>query len=204
MICQHCLYKLELFYDFKERVVRTQSLLLEIFEEINTNKVQNDRDLEKIQSVDIINHPDFLTSQQILVEQTIQNQLNAHMGQRSNVIVNPEMILVHHSTGINAHALDTLDHNTFHHELTNPDISNNSLETQETVVTDVTNSVRHIQNTHYNDADIDILHQSNQLLNGNYRINNEIASSVVSNATLTDDSQESRTTIDTKVSKFNI
>lgn len=204
MICEHCLYKLELFYEFRERTVRTQTLLLEIFQEINTNKVQNEHHLEKIQSVDIVgmNHSDFLTPQQILADQVIQNQLDSHMGQRSNVIVNPEMLLVHHNVGINAHHLDGLDHSTLHHELTNPDISDHSLEAQETIVPDGANNISQIQNTDYNETEMNILHQSSEILNEQYRIHEELASSMTSNATVTDDSQETRSVIDMKVSSL--
>lgn len=202
MICEHCLYKLELFFDFKERAVRTQTLLLEIYEDINSNKVQNEHHLEKIQSVDIggVNHSDFLTSQQILAEQAIHNQLDSHISQRSNVIVNPEMLLVHPSVGINAHHLDGLDHSTLHHELTNPDISDHSLQDQETIVPDGTNSIQQMQNTHYNEAEMNILHQSSEILNEQYGMHEELASSMTSNATLTDDSQETRSVADMKVS----
>lgn len=200
MICEHCLYKLELFHEFRERAVRTQSLLLEIYEEINTNKVQNEHHLEKIQPVDIVgmNHSNFLTSQHILSDQSIQNQLDSHIEQRSNVIVNPEMLLVHHNVGLTAHPLHDLDHNTLHQELTNPDMSNHSLEPQE-IVPDGVDTIRHIQNTHYNETEITIIHPSNQILNEQYRMHEEMSSSITRTSNLTEDSQETRSAVDLKV-----
>lgn len=178
MICEHCLYKLELFYEFRERAVRTQSLLIEIYKEINTNKVQNTQ-----RSIDLVgmNHSDFMVHQQQLL--TEHNQLDLHLEHRANIIVNSEMVLGQHSVDIDTHSLDTL--NLQHH-----DISNHSLEAQEIL------AEAGSQNTQYSETEIDILPPHNQILK---ELHEELQSDVADNGALTDDSQEASSEIEIKV-----
>lgn len=177
MICEHCLYKLELFYEFRERAVRTQSLLIEIYKEINTNKVQNTQ-----RCIDLVglNQPDFLVHhhQQLLAE---HNQLDLHLEHRANIIVNNEMVLGQHNVGIDS--LETLN-------LQHPDMSNHSLEAQEILAETAS------QNTQYSETVINILPTHNQILK---ELHEELQSGVASNDALTDDSQEANSEIEIKV-----
>lgn len=157
MICEHCLYKLELSYEFREKAVRTQSLLIEIYK-ITSNKTQS----EHHQPVDIagLNHNDFIVQQQhLLTEHNIHSHLDLHLEHR---IVNHSMVLDHHNVGIDAHhPLDGLD--LHHPELTNQD----SLETGEMLS-------NHGSSAHYNETEIGILQQHTQILNEQYRIHPEL------------------------------
>lgn len=176
MICEHCLYKLELFYDFRERAVRTEAVLIDLFKELNSARVQNEQQMVKIsQPMDVVstmNHPDMIMVQHphLLTEHSIHsvNELDlSHLEHRENMIVEHEIILAHQNVDMNSHSLDAIDLN--HHELSQ-DLSNHSLQTQEMLV-NTTNNVHGIQNTRYTE---DLMHQQQQLLDEQYRLQHEL------------------------------
>lgn len=186
MVCEHCLYKLELFYDFRERAVRTQSLLIEVFKEINISEVQNQKIIHPININ--MSEPNFMMHQQLLADHNIHNQIDLHLEHRTNIIVNNEMVLGQHDVNIDTHSLDAL--NLHHHEM-----SNHSLETQE--MSDVPSNIR---NAHYNETEISVLHQHNQhVLNAQFRLQEDLQPAMTDSGGLTDDSQGARSDMENKV-----
>lgn len=107
MMCEQCVYKLELFYDFRERSVRTEALLIDLLkEEIDSARIQNEHQLVKIsQSIDMvgnIDHTDLIMvpHHQLLAQHGIQtvNELDLpHLEHRNSMIVEHEIILGNYS-----------------------------------------------------------------------------------------------------------
>lgn len=182
MICEHCLYKLELCYDFRERAVRTETILLALFKELkelNSARVQNEQQLAKIsQSMDVVDtmeHPELIMVQHphLLTEHNIHNVNEidlSHLEHRDNIIVEHEIILAHQNVDMNAHSLDGIDLN--HHELSQ-DLSNHSLQTQEILVNTASN-VHSIQNARYSEGNLELIHHQQQFLDEQYRLQHEL------------------------------
>lgn len=168
MICENCLYKLELFCDFRDRSARTERLLIELYKEIKSSRTHNEQQSCMVP----IGHNDLIMVQQhqLLNEQNLQNVPEidlSHLGQREGMIVEHEIILTHH-VDMNSHSLDSIDLN--HHDLTNQDISNQSLQTQESVLVDNTN--HSIQDTGFTDS-LNLI-QQHQLLSDQFRLQQDI------------------------------
>lgn len=179
MICEHCLYKLELCYDFRERAVRTEALLIDLFKELNSARVQNEQQIVKIShSMDVVasmDHPELIMVQHphLLTEHNIHNVNEidlSHLEHRDNMIVEHEIILAHQNVDMSGHSLDGIDLN--HHELSQ-DLSNHSLQTQEILV-NTGGSVHSIQSARYNEGSLELIHQQQQFLDEQYRLQHEL------------------------------
>lgn len=186
MICEHCLYKVEFFYEFRERAVRTQSFLIDLYKELNG---QNGQPEKMPQSVNVLelNHPQFIVHPLLS-----DHNLDLHLEHRTNTIMNQEIILGHQNVSIDTHSLDGIDLN--HHELTNQDISNHSLETQEMLTADA-----HNFHNRY-DEEMHML-QQNQMLHEQYRVHQELHSSLSDNEGRSEASQTT-SEIEIKVSVY--
>lgn len=92
MICENCLYKLELFFEFRERTVRTEKLLEDLMKELGNEKIQQEGALNVL-TMDhnaLIMIPDHhLLGHQM---QNIQMDLS-HLSQRENISVEHNLIL---------------------------------------------------------------------------------------------------------------
>lgn len=188
MICEHCLYKLELLYDFRLRAVRTQSLLKEIYKERNISEVQNQKVIKLINIK--MSKPNFMVHQQLLADHSIQNQIDLHLDHPTNIIVNNDMVLEEHDIDIHTQSLEAL---VLQHE----EISNHSLEAQE-ILSDGSSKSR---NAHYKETEISVLHQHNQnVLNEQFRLQDELQPVITESVVLADDSQ--RVKSDTEVNQF--
>lgn len=127
MICENCLYKLELFYDFRERSVRTEKLLIELYKEIisNISNVQLSHDLNQqscMVSLDsseliMIEHPQLVDYQNL---ENVSNITLPSMDHCTDMIVQNEINLTEESMnlkpfsniGVNSHNLDPQDHSS--------------------------------------------------------------------------------------------
>lgn len=127
MICENCLYKLELFYDFRERSVRTEKLLIELYKEIisNISNVQLSHDLNQqscMVSLDsseliMIEHPQLVDYQNL---ENVSNITLPSIDHCTDMIVQNEISLTQDSMnlkpfsniGVNSHSLDPPDHSS--------------------------------------------------------------------------------------------
>ncbi|KAJ8924726.1 hypothetical protein NQ315_000878 [Exocentrus adspersus] len=173
MICENCLYKLEMFCDFRERSVRTEKLLVELYKELKLSHAhceQQEPEQQQLCMVPISHHDLVMVQQhQLLTEQGLQNVPDldlTHLGQRDGMIVGQEIILTHH-VDINSHSLDSIELN--HHDLTH-DLSNHSLQTQESVLVD--SNAHSIQDTRFTDS-LNLI-QQHQLLSEQFRLHDDL------------------------------
>ncbi|KAG5898397.1 hypothetical protein JTB14_030375 [Gonioctena quinquepunctata] len=123
MICENCLYKLELLCDFRDRSVRTERLLLELLKEI-TNRTDNETlqaCLVPMDASELI----MVQHHQLLSNQSVSELDLTSLNHREGMIVNHEIIL---SQEVNSHSLDSIVNN---HSLSNQDFSNQSLHSQD-------------------------------------------------------------------------
>lgn len=183
MICENCLYKLELFCDFRERSARTERLLVELYKEIKSSRPHSEQQSCMVP----IGHNDLIMVQQhqLLNEQNLQSVPEidlSHLGHRESMIVEHEIILTHH-VDMNSHSLDSIDLN--HHDLTNQDISNQSLQTQESVLVD--NTTHNIQDTGFTDS-LNLI-QQHQLLSDQFRLQQDIPVNMASEENTTNNIQ---------------
>ncbi|CAH0546825.1 unnamed protein product [Brassicogethes aeneus] len=150
MICENCLYKLELLSEFRERSTRTERILLELYKEINSSRLHE--------------QPPILVDQSELLMVQPHHLLNEHnlenIDLRDDMMVEHEIILTHHNVDINTHSLDSLDLNS--HSLTNQELSNQSLQTQESIIIDAGNS-QSLQDSHFEDENLSLIHQHHLL-----------------------------------------
>lgn len=174
MICENCLYKLELLFDFRERSLRTENLLISLFKEINAAKLSTTE--QQIVNMSEIDQQDMIMIQhhhQLLNEQGIQNvnEIDLSQLQQRDMIVEHEIILSQQNVDINPHSLANIDLN--HHELAGQDISN-----QETILVDGTNNVR------YAEENLHLIQQEHQLLTEQYRLQHTLHINITENNTI--------------------
>ncbi|KAJ8929269.1 hypothetical protein NQ314_018062 [Rhamnusium bicolor] len=167
MICENCLYKLELFCDFRERSARTERLLVELYKELNTTRAENDQEQTCLVPID---HNELIMVQhhQLLNDDNLQSVSEidlTHLGQREGMIVEHEIILTHHNVDMNSHSLDSIDLNN--HDLTNQDLSNHSFKTQESIMVD--SSAHSIQDPQFTEDNLNLM-QQHQLLSDQFRL----------------------------------
>lgn len=168
MICENCLYKLELFFEFRDRCIRTETILIDLYKEINSSRIQSKQNIVHINDpLDIVSmdHHDLIMvpQQQLLNEHGIQNVSDLDLNQlsnRENMIVGHEIILAHQNVDISNHSLDTIDLN--HQEL-----SNHSLQTQSRILVDENGSVHSLQDTGFAESNLDLI-QEHQIINEAY------------------------------------
>nr|XP_023020248.1 zinc finger protein 260-like [Leptinotarsa decemlineata] len=123
MICENCLYKLELFCDFRDRSARTERILLELFKEISSSQNEslhaclvpmNDNDLMMVQHHHLLNN------------QNVSDLDLSTLDQREGMVAEHEVINLNQD--IHSHSMDSIINN---HSLSNQDYSNQSLHTQD-------------------------------------------------------------------------
>nr|CAI5826049.1 unnamed protein product [Callosobruchus analis] len=168
MICENCLYKLELFCDFRERSARTERLLLELYKEIATSRSHtqqpclvpvDNHELVLIQSHHPLHNDHNLRDVSEIDLSSLEN--------REGIIVDHEIILTHQNVHINSATLENID--LSNHDL-NQDHSNQSLQAQEVAVTDsVTEDARYAENLSL---------MQHQLLTDQFRLQQELQLSI--------------------------
>lgn len=146
MICDACLYKLELFIDFRERSVRTEKLLLELYKEL-TNCIENGQQpcLVPITSNELI-----------MVQHHLQNISDMELPSLSH---NQEIIM---TPDVNSHSLESIVSSS----LSNTDFSNQTFNAQETAITDSNSNSKFEDNL--------TLMQEHQLLTDQFRLQQDL------------------------------
>lgn len=173
MICDNCLYKLELLFDFRDRAMRTETLLVDLYKELNATRLQNEHMVKM--NVVPMDHSDLIMvdQHQLLTDHNIQNVNEidlSHLGQRNNIIVEHEIILSHQNVDLSSHSLDTISLN---HNLTNQDLSNHSLSGANTILVDESGSMHGIADVRYSEANLDLIRHEH-MLTEQYRLQNSI------------------------------
>ncbi|CAH1980623.1 unnamed protein product [Acanthoscelides obtectus] len=164
MICENCLYKLELFSDFRERSARTERLLVELYKEIATTRAQqpclvpvDNHELVLVQS----HHP-------LLADHSLRDVSEIDLSSlehRGGIIVDHEIILTHQNVHINSTALDI---DLSNHDL-NQDHSNQSLHGQEVAIVDSVSEAQYAENLSL---------MQHQLLTDQFRLQQELQLSI--------------------------
>lgn len=150
MICENCLYKLELFYDFRERTVRTEKLLLELYREIlsNISNVHLNNDLHQAACMVSLDNSDLIMveHQQLVDYQNLENVSNINlpsMDDCTDIIVQNQINL--NQGNINLKSFSDIEVNT--HNLDTQDHSNSNLPNQESsLLASSDTQESHIQN----------------------------------------------------------
>lgn len=133
MICENCIYKLELFYDFRERTVRTEKLLIELYKEIISHIPDEELDHELNQQscmVSLGNSELMMVEHEHLVDyQNLENVSNVNLSSMdsSNVIVQNQINFSQESMGLKD--FGNMDINNHHIDIQNH--SNRSLNIEE-------------------------------------------------------------------------
>lgn len=161
LVCENCLYKLNLLSEFKEKTILAEKILIDLLKNVNSNKmVQHSQ--QQMDAVDLI----MAQSQQLLVNHGIDSvdEIDlGHLGTREQLIVDHEIILSHQNVDINGHSLDNINLN--HH-----DISNHSLQTQDSILVE---SGSGIDSARFANDNLDLIpHQ--QLLNEQFRLQHDL------------------------------
>lgn len=170
MICDNCVYKLEAFWEFRDRAVKTESLLVDLYKQLSVTKVQNEQELVKMNIVSM-EHSELIMvdpHHELLSDHNIQNVSDldlAPLSHRDNIIVGQEIILSHQD--INSHSLDNINLN---HDLTNQDLSNHSLQGPSTILVDANGSVHAMSNVRYTEANIELIRNEQHLFTEQYRL----------------------------------
>ena len=158
MVCESCLYKLNLLSEFREKSILTEKILLDLLKDMNTGKQQMD--------VVAMDHDLMMAqNQQLLVNHGMGvDEIDlGQLGPREQLIVGHEIILTHQSVDMNGHALDNINLN--HHEL-NQEISNHSLPAQDAILVES-------ESARFGSDNLDLIpHQ--QLLSEQFRLQHEL------------------------------
>lgn len=150
MICETCLYKLELFSDFRERSVRTEKLLIELYKQLS-DCIQNGQQpcLVPINGNEIIMVP-----QHLLNNQSVSDiELSSLSQSAQEIILAPDI----HSQSLESIVTSSLS---------NPDFSNQTFSTQESVVVDSNSGSKFDENL--------TLIQQHQLLTDQFRLQQDL------------------------------
>ncbi|XP_017786267.1 PREDICTED: zinc finger protein 260-like [Nicrophorus vespilloides] len=112
MICDHCLYKLEMLFDFHQRSLRTESILVDLFKELSQQVKMDDVSLEHSNLV-MVHHQGLLSEHGM----PHMNELNEH---ELEVLTNREHIIAGHEIIQNV-SLDNIElsNHELNHELSN-------------------------------------------------------------------------------------
>jgi KRAB domain-containing zinc finger protein len=172
MVCEHCIYKLNMLSEFKEKSIFTERMLLNLLKEVNSGKIvqQEQQDINVVQmDHDLM----MMQNQQLLANHGISSvdEIDlAQLGPREQLIVGHEIILTHQSVDMNGHSLENINLN--HHELTTQDISNHSLPTQDSILVE-SGSTHDIEGARFTSDNLDLIpHQ--QLLNEQFRLQHDL------------------------------
>lgn len=176
MICENCVYKLESFWEFRDRVIRTESLLVDIYKQLSTNKVQNEQ--QQVVKIDIVamDHSELIMVEPHLLnhEHNLQNVNEIDLAplnhRDNNIIVGQEIILSHQD--INSHSLDdiNLSHH-HHHDLTNQDLSNHSLQNANTTTMLV--DAHTLANVRYTE-NLELIRDEQHIFNEQFRLQQQL------------------------------
>lgn len=121
MICESCLYKLELFFDFRERSVRTENILITLLKEMSSPKLnQHEINVPNLEQSGMI----MIQHQPLLDEHEIQNEIDLSHLQQRHLIVEHEIILSQQSVDMN-HSLANINLN--HQDLSNQETDGNNV-----------------------------------------------------------------------------
>lgn len=157
MICEDCIYKLELLSDFREKSAKTEKILIELFKELNCPRLQSQHTIMVDQN-DLI----MVQSHQLLADHTLPH-IDLTLNQRDTMMVEHEIILSHHNVDINSQSLDSIELSG--PSLTNADLSNH---TQDSIMVNPHES-QDIQTRHFNEDNLTLM-QQHQLLNEQLRL----------------------------------
>ncbi|KAK9702961.1 Zinc finger, C2H2 type [Popillia japonica] len=161
MICKQCLVKLDFFVDFREKTIRTENLLVELYKELSNAGLQHDQMKMNI----IFDYPEYIMVQHHhLINENIQNTSDIDLNpleHRENMVIEHQIILGSQSVEINGHSLDNLD--LAQNELTSQDISNHSLQTQDTMLVDDANRSHMMQTSRFSTTNLELINQEHQL-----------------------------------------
>lgn len=164
MICENCLYKLELFCEFRDRAARTENLLVDLYKELNASKVQNEQQMVKMNIV-TMEHNDLIMVEphhELLNNHNVNDLDLPPLTHRDNMIVGQEIILTHQN--INTHSLDNINLN---HDLSSQDLSDHSLQTPSTILVDANGSVHSVR---YPEGSLELIRDDQQIFTEQYRL----------------------------------
>lgn len=172
MICENCLYKLELFNDFRDRSLRTESLLVNLLKEISNTKLANSVGIIKLSPNTVIDHNNMIMihHHSLLAEHGIQNIADLDLSQLDQQHVQQEIILSQPNVDLVPHSLTALELN--HHDLTSQDLSNHSLPSQDGILV---HDCTCVQYTHSN---LQLMQQEQQLLTEQYRMQHDLQETI--------------------------
>ncbi|GJQ67869.1 hypothetical protein Trydic_g16631 [Trypoxylus dichotomus] len=161
MVCKQCLVKLDFFIDFREKSIRTENLLIDLYKELSSVGLQNDQLKMNIE----YGYPEYLMVQHNhLISENMQSvseiDLN-QLGHRENMVIEHQIILGPQPVEINGHSLDNID--LTQHELANQDISNHSLQTQDATFADDNSGSHMIQTSRFGTTNLELMNQEHQL-----------------------------------------
>lgn len=173
MVCESCLYKLELFWDFRDRSVKTQRLLFDLLKELTA--VANRQNQQPISVVMDQNDLIMVQHHPLLNPAISSGELDlSHLGHHPNnrdgdLIVEHEIILSHH------HALDAIDLNN--HDLSQDLSNHHSIHSQDSLMTVQTTAGTHSivdGNSRFtvNEDNLNLMHQENFL--SEFRLHQEL------------------------------
>lgn len=133
MICENCLYKLELFHDFRERTVRTEKLLIELYREIIANiaNVQLNNELHQQSCMVSLDSSELIMveHQQLVDYQNLDNVSNISLSSMNHCtdMIDNQINLAHENIGLKTFS----DINVSSSNLDHQDHSSTSLQIQE-------------------------------------------------------------------------
>ncbi|KAF7282865.1 uncharacterized protein LOC143203804 [Rhynchophorus ferrugineus] len=127
IICENCLFKLEMFWDFKDKSFRTEQLLHGLYKQFKdavNDGGQNSQE-QCVVSIDSNSLIVQIPHHQILTEniQDVPNIDISQLGHRENT--ENYAIILHNHHDLNSHGLENLELNN--HDLPGQDLSNQSL-----------------------------------------------------------------------------
>lgn len=161
MICKQCLGKLDFFVDFREKTIRTENLLIDLYKELSNAGIQNDQMKMNI----VFDYPEYIMVQHHhLINENIQNVPDLDLNQlihRENMVIEHQIILGPQPVDINGHSLDNIG--LTQHELANQDISNQNLQTRDTILDDGTNGSNIIPPSRFPPTNLELINQEHQL-----------------------------------------
>lgn len=156
MICKQCLLKLDFFVDFREKSLRTENLLIDLYKELTNAGIHNDQMKMNI----VFDHPEYIMVQHHLINDSIESVSEVDLNQlehRENMVIEHQIILGPQPVEINSHSLDNID--LTHADLTSQDVSNHSLQTEETMLVDENNTSHVIQTSRYSSTNLELINQ---------------------------------------------
>ncbi|XP_018330113.1 zinc finger protein 260 [Agrilus planipennis] len=209
MICETCVYKLEIFYDFRERSVRTENLLIELLKELSATKSHNTLNkvppslgignlnsatkshntLNKVPpslGIGNLNHSDIILVQNndLLSEQSLQDIDFSQLDHRHIIITDNEIMLNQHNANITAaHSMSAMDLN--HHDLPSHELSNHSLNGPDSMI--VSSADMHLlQHSRYME-ELNLIQSEQQFIAEQYILHQEAQLTTASNSHEIDD-----------------